>query len=43
MAASLDEFIPKHNYLICFDSDGTVMDTMTVKHNQCLCPALIEV
>lgn len=43
MAASLDEFIPKHSYLICFDSDGTVMDTMTVKHNQCLCPALIEV
>lgn len=43
MAASLDEFIPRHDYLICFDSDGTVMDTMTVKHSQCLCPTLIEV
>lgn len=43
MAASLDGFIPRHSYLICFDSDGTVMDTMAVKHSRCLCPALIEV
>lgn len=42
MSVSLEEFIPKHDYLICFDSDGTVMDTMTVKHSQCLGPALIE-
>lgn len=43
MVVPLEAFSPKHNYLICFDSDGTVMDTMAVKHGQCLCPALIEV
>ncbi len=39
----LEKFIPNHDYLVCFDSDGTVMDTMTVKHSQCLCPSLVEV
>lgn len=42
MLLPLREFVPQHDYLICFDSDGTVMDTMTVKHSQCLGPALIK-
>ena len=42
MPVSLEQFIPTHNHLICFDSDGTVMNTMLVKHSQCLGPALIE-
>lgn len=42
MLASISSFLPKHNFLICFDSDGTVMDTMGVKHEKCLFPSLIE-
>lgn len=42
MAASFEEFTPEHDFLICFDSDGTVMDTMAVKHIRCLGPALVE-
>lgn len=37
------DFTKKKEYLICIDSDGTVMDTMTVKHEKCFGPALIEV
>lgn len=33
----------KHEYLICLDSDGTVMDTMTIKHVECFGPAFIKV
>lgn len=43
MVIPLESFIPKHDCLICFDSDGTVMDTMAVKHSKCLCPALIDI
>lgn len=43
MVVPLEHFIPKHGCLVCFDSDGTVMDTMAVKHSKCLCPALIEI
>lgn len=30
------------DYLLCFDSDGTIMDTMTVKHRRAFAPAFIE-
>lgn len=33
----------KHDYLFCIDSDGTVMDTMTIKHVNCFGPKFIEV
>lgn len=36
------DFTKKKDYLICIDSDGTVMDTMTVKHEKCFGPALLE-
>jgi len=37
------EFEKKHPYLVCMDSDGTVMDTMTIKHERCFGPCFIEV
>lgn len=36
-------FEKKHDYLICVDSDGTIMDTMTIKHNSCFGPCFIKV
>lgn len=33
----------EHDFLICFDSDGTVMDTMTIKHEKCFGPAFVKV
>lgn len=37
------DFEKKHDYLICVDSDGTIMDTMTIKHNSCFGPCFIKV
>ncbi len=37
------ELTKKKEYLFCFDSDGTVMDTMTIKHERCFGPDYIEV
>ncbi len=39
---SLKDFKPKHKYLICVDSDGCAVDSMTVKHKKCFGPAFIE-
>ncbi len=33
----------KHEFLICADSDGCVMDVMDVKHKMCFAPCFIEV
>ena len=30
-----DSFVRKHDYLVCVDSDGCVMDTMNCKHLHC--------
>lgn len=35
MAFEIDSFEPQHKKLICFDSDGTVIDAMNVKHRFC--------
>lgn len=40
---NLKEFKTKHDRLICFDSDGCVMDTMNIKHERCFGPCLIQV
>lgn len=32
-----------HDYIICIDSDGTVMDAMNVKHKKCFGPCFVEV
>ncbi|MDD3429231.1 MAG: HAD hydrolase-like protein [Oscillospiraceae bacterium] len=37
------DFVPTKRYLLCIDSDGCAMDTMTSKHMQAFCPALITV
>lgn len=37
------EFNKTSDYLVCVDSDGTVMDTMTIKHVRCFGPKFIEV
>ena len=36
-------FNKEHPYLLCMDSDGTVMDTMTIKHERCFGPCYLEV
>lgn len=43
MGLSIEEFIPRHGKLLCVDSDGTAIDTMTVKHKRCLGRSFIEV
>ena len=35
-----DFFTKEHDYLICVDSDGCVMDTMNCKHFHCFGPSL---
>ena len=39
----LKEFEPKHDLLVCIDSDGTVFDNMELKHKECFCPAAVNV
>ena len=36
-----DSFIKKHDYLVCVDSDGCVMDTMNCKHFHCFGPCMV--
>ncbi|MBQ0125421.1 MAG: HAD hydrolase-like protein [Clostridiales bacterium] len=40
---SFSHFEKKHDYIICIDSDGTVMDAMNVKHKKCFGPCFVEV
>ena len=35
-----DFFVRKHDYLVCVDSDGCVMDTMNCKHFNCFGPCM---
>ncbi len=43
MNYSLEHFQPQHDYLICVDSDGCGMDTMTIKHERAFGPALLDI
>ena len=36
-----DTFTRKHDYLVCVDSDGCVMDTMNCKHFRCFGPCMV--
>ena len=38
-----DSFEKKHDYLVCVDSDGCVMDTMNCKHFYCFGPCMVTV
>ncbi len=42
MISSIETFSKRHNWLICVDSDGTVIDAMNVKHIKCHGASLIE-
>lgn len=37
-----DSFEKKHDYLVCVDSDGCVMDTMNCKHFNCFGPRMVD-
>ena len=37
-----DSFQRKHDYLVCVDSDGCVMDTMNCKHFHCFGPCMVR-
>lgn len=37
-----DSFVRKHEYLVCVDSDGCVMDTMNCKHFHCFGPCMVD-
>lgn len=41
-AAPLKEHKPKHEFLICIDSDGCAFDTMELKHKECFIPNIIK-
>lgn len=40
---NINSFVKEKEYLICIDSDGSAMDTMTTKHEKCFGPAAVEV
>lgn len=42
MSTVFDQFTKKHDFLICVDSDGCVMDTMNCKHFHCFGPCLVD-
>ncbi len=37
------EIAPRHDALVCIDSDGCAFDVMDIKHQECFCPATIQV
>ena len=37
-----ESFEKKHDYLVCVDSDGCVMDTMNCKHFNCFGPCMVD-
>ena len=37
-----DSFEKKHDFLVCVDSDGCVMDTMNCKHFNCFGPCMVD-
>jgi len=39
----LKRLAPRKKYFIGFDSDGSVFDSMEIKHQECFCPAFINI
>lgn len=33
----------EHDYLVCIDSDGCILDNMELKHKECFCPATVNI
>lgn len=42
MYNGFQDFVRKHEYLVCVDSDGCAMDTMDCKHIHCFGPRMVE-
>lgn len=42
MYNGFQDFVKKHDYLVCVDSDGCAMDTMDCKHIYCFGPRMVE-
>ena len=42
MAVDITQFKPAHPYLVCVDSDGCAMDSMTIKHVECFGPCMVK-
>lgn len=38
----IKNFVKKHEYLVCVDSDGCAMDTMDIKHFRCFGPCMVD-
>ncbi len=43
MTSALSQYTPSHTHLICIDSDGCGMDTMTIKHERAFGPAILDI
>ncbi len=43
MEDALVNFKSAHDFLVCVDSDGCVLDNMELKHKECFCPATVNV
>ena len=43
MAVDFDAFKPAKTFLVCVDSDGCAMDSMTIKHVECFGPCMVDV
>lgn len=41
MSVTIKDFQKRHDYLICVDSDGCVVDTMDIKHKRCFGPCMV--
>lgn len=41
MFNGLSDYVRKHDYLVCVDSDGCAMDTMDCKHIHCFGPCMV--
>lgn len=42
MFNGLSDYVRKHDYLVCVDSDGCAMDTMDCKHIHCFGPCMVN-
>ncbi len=42
MTKNIDNFIKSKDFIICIDSDGSAIDTMNIKHNECFGPCLVK-
>jgi phosphoglycolate phosphatase-like HAD superfamily hydrolase len=40
--AELKNHAPKHEFLVCIDSDGCAFDTMELKHKECFIPNIVK-